>query len=427
LPKRSKVGKVDIIMKLIADLHLHSKYSRATSKEMNLEVMSLWSKFKGIDILGTGDFTHPLWFGELEQKLEEQEKGFFKLKSGKENVYFLLTSEISCIYSKGGRLRKIHLVLIAPSLEVVRKINNTLAGRGNLFSDGRPILGMDAKELCKIVLDISSEVIIVPAHVWTPWFSLFGANSGFDSVEECFEEITPNIFAIETGLSSDPQMNWRLFELDKMAIISNSDAHSPSKLGREATVFDIEPNFDSLRAALKNPKEGNEILYTIEFYPEEGKYHYTGHRNCNVIQSPEETIKNGATCPNCGKKLTVGVMHRVQELANRPEDYKDTKRPPFKSLVPFLEIIAESQGVLVGSKKVQSEYLNLVGRFKGEFNILLDEPIENIAKENEKVAEGIKRMREGNINISPGFDGVFGTVKIWQETEQLKRKQSSLF
>ncbi len=414
-------------MKLVADLHLHSKYSRATSKEMNLEVMSLWSKFKGIDILGTGDFTHPLWFGELEQKLIEKEKGFFKLKGSKENVYFVLSAEISCIYSKGGRIRKIHLVLLAPSLEVVRKINNSLAGRGNLFSDGRPILGIDAKELCKIVLDISSEVIIIPAHIWTPWFSLFGANSGFDSVEECFEELTDNIFAVETGLSSDPQMNWRLSNLDKMAIISNSDAHSPSKLGREATVFDMEPNFNSLRRALESPKEGSEILYTIEFYPEEGKYHYTGHRNCNVVQSPEETKKSGATCPTCGKKLTVGVMYRVEQLADRPTDFKDSKRPSFKSLVPLLEIIAESQEVLVSSKKVQSEYLKLVSRFKSEFNMLLDEPLENIAKENQKLAEGIKKMREGNINISPGYDGVFGTVKIWQEAEQAKQKQSSLF
>lgn len=414
-------------MKLVADLHLHSKYSRATSKEMNLETLALWSRFKGIDVLGTGDFTHPLWFGELEQKLEEKERGFFKLKNKKDSPYFVLSTEISCIYSKNGRLRKIHIVLLAPSFETARKINNILTGRGNLFSDGRPILGMDAKELAKIVLDISPEIVIIPAHIWTPWFSLFGSNSGFDSLEECFEEFSDNIFAVETGLSSDPQMNWRLKQLDQRSIISCSDAHSPAKIGREATVFDVEPNFSSIRGALKNPKDGEKILYTIEFYPEEGKYHYTGHRNCGVVQSPEETKQKGATCPQCGRKLTVGVMHRVEQIADREASFEDAKRPPFKSLVPLLEIIAESQDLQPNSKKVQSDYLKLISRFKNEFNILLDEPIENIRRENEKIAEGIKRVREGKLSISPGFDGVFGKVKIWKNIEEIKQKQSSLF
>lgn len=414
-------------MKLVADLHFHSKYSRATSREMNLENIAMWSRFKGIDVLGTSDFTHPLWFGELEQKLEETEEGFYRLKGKSDSPFFVLSSEISCIYSKNGRLRKIHIVILAPSLEDARKINNALTGRGNLFSDGRPILGMDAKELAQLVLDASPGAIIIPAHIWTPWFSLFGANSGFDTAEECFEDLIPQIFALETGLSSDPQMNWRLSQLDKMAIVSSSDAHSLSKLGREATVFDISPNFSSMRQALKNSREGEKILYTIEFYPEEGKYHYTGHRNCNVVQSPEETKEKGATCPVCGKRLTVGVMHRVEQLADRSSDYQDENRPPYKSLVPLLEVIAESQEVQPTSKKVQSDYLKIISRLKSEFNILLDEPLENIAKENEKLAQGIEKMRSGNINIAPGYDGVFGTVKIWQEAEEIKQKQDSLF
>jgi len=414
-------------MKLVADLHLHSKYSRATSREMNLETLALWARLKGINILGTGDFTHPLWFGELEQKLTEKEDGFYQLKEKAQDIYFVPSAEISCIYSKNGRLRKIHLVVLAPSLEDVRKINNALTGAGNLFSDGRPILGMDVKELARIILDVVPGAILMPAHIWTPWFSLFGANSGFDSLEECFEDLTPNIFALETGLSSDPQMNWRLSQLDKLSIVSCSDAHSPSKIGREATVFDIEPNFNSLKNALRNPDEKEKILYTIEFYPEEGKYHYTGHRNCNVVQSPEETKEKGATCPACGRKLTIGVMHRVEQLADRPADYQDEKRPPFKSLVPLLEIIAESQGLQTNSKKVQSDYLKLISKLKSEFNILLDEPIENIAKEDQDIAEGIRKIREGKINIAPGYDGVFGVVKIWQEAEEIKQKQSSLF
>lgn len=416
-------------MKLVADLHIHSKYSRATSKEMNLEVLNSWTSLKGIDILGTGDFTHPVWFKELEQKLEETSEGFYKLKGGKnKNIHYVLTSEISCIYSKNNRVRKIHLVVMVPKLDEVKKINIKLSSIGNIHSDGRPILGLDAKELAKIILDISPQAIIMPAHIWTPWFSLFGAKSGFDTVEECFDELSKNIFAIETGLSSDPQMNWRLSQLDKMAIISCSDTHSPLKLGREATVFDIKPNFSSLRNAMKNPKKHEEILYTIEFYPEEGKYHYTGHRNCNVVLSPEEVKKRGATCSVCGKLLTVGVMDRVEKLADRPFGFEDKKRPPFKSLVPLIEIVAESFGVLSQSKKVKEEHLRLIKIFNGEFNILLDEPIKNIQKENEKVADGILRMREGRIAIAPGYDGVFGKVKIWGKEEgHPKQKQNLLF
>lgn len=415
-------------MKIVADLHIHSKYSRATSPKMNLEALAVFSRLKGIDLMGTGDFTHPIWFSELENKLKEKSKGLYIIDDKKPTVYFVPTAEISCIYSKNGSVRKIHIVVIAPSLEDAKKINEKLAKRGNLLADGRPILGIDAKDLTQLILDVSPESIVIPAHIWTPWFSLFGSKSGFDTLKECFEELTPEIFAIETGLSSDPQMNWRLSQLDNISIISNSDCHSPSKTGREATVFEMEPNFQSLRNALKSPKDGEKILYTIEFYPEEGKYHYTGHRNCNIIQSPEDTEKGGTTCPVCKKPLTVGVMHRVDELADRPRDYVAKDRPPFKSLVPLLEIIAEQMGIVtVSSKRVQAEYAKLIKQFESEFNLLLEEPIGNINKYDEKLADGIKRMREGNINLAPGYDGVFGKVKIWGGTKTPKKSQDSLF
>lgn len=417
-------------MKIVADLHIHSKYSRATSPNMNLEVLTAWSRLKGIDLMGTGDFTQPDWYQELTCKLKETEKGsgFYTIDKKKPLIYFVPTAEISCIYSKGGKVRKIHIVLIAPSLEAAGKINEELNKIGNLKSDGRPILGLDAKKLVEIVLKVAPKTIIMPAHIWTPWFSLFGSKSGFDTLEDCFEEYTSEIFAIETGLSSDPQMNWRLSQLDKISIVSCSDCHSPSKTGREATVFDISHNFESLRNALKNPKEGEKILYTIEFYPEEGKYHYTGHRDCQIVQSPEETQKSGTTCPVCRKTLTVGVMHRVDELADRTLDYQDKSRPPYKSLVPLLEIIAEAQGIgSTQSKKVQEEFLKVIKEFKSEFNVLLDEPIKNIDKYDKKLAEGIDKMRNGKINIAPGYDGVFGKVKIWQGMELPKKSQESLF
>ena len=405
-------------MKIVADLHIHSKFSRATSPNMNLEILTAWSRIKGISLMGTGDFTQPTWFSELEKKLKETRKGsgFYTIDNKEPEIYFVPTAEIACIYSKNGKCRRNHIVLIAPSLVDAKRINEVLGKRGNLVSDGRPILGMDSEILAKTVLDVAPNTIIMPAHIWTPWFSMFGSNSGFDSVEECFESQTKNIFAIETGLSSDPEMNWRLSQLDKMSIVSNSDCHSPSKTGREATVFEIDPNFASLRNALKNSKKGEEILYTIEFYPEEGKYHYSGHRNCNYVQSPKDATKDGTICPVCKKPLTVGVMHRVEELADRPFGYKDKNRPLYKSLVPLLEIVAESMGIVsTTSKKVHEEFLNIIKKFNTEFNVLLDEPLKNIAKYDKRLADGIKRMREGNINIIPGYDGVFGKVKIWKD------------
>lgn len=405
-------------MKIVADLHIHSKFSRATSPNMNLEVLTAWSRIKGISLMGTGDFTQPTWFSELEKKMKETKNGsgFYTIDNKEPQIYFVPTAEISCIYSKGGKVRRNHIVLIAPSLRDAKKINDVLGKKGNLVSDGRPILGMDSEVLVETILSVAPDTIIMPAHIWTPWFSMFGSNSGFDSVEECFGKQAKNIFAIETGLSSDPEMNWRLSQLDGISIVSNSDCHSPSKIGREATVFDIEPNFKSLRNALKNPKKGEEILYTIEFYPEEGKYHFTGHRNCNYVQSPEVAAKEGTICPICKKQLTVGVMHRVEELADRPFGFKDKKRPPYKSLVPLLEIVAESMDIKsTSSKKVHDRFLEVIKEFGTEFGVLLDEPLEKIKNFDEKLADGIRRMREGKINIKPGYDGVFGVVKIWED------------
>ncbi len=428
-------------MKIIADFHIHSKYSRATSPQMNIENLIKWAKIKGINLLGTGDFTHPAWFSELKEKLEPIGNGLFKPKNvqfkqteqlnsfNKRNdlTYFVLTSEISCIYSRNNQVYKIHLLVFAPSFEIVAEINKKLGDIGNLYADGRPILGLDAKELVKIVLDISKDCFIVPAHIWTPWFSLFGANSGFNSLQECFEELSPYIRAIETGLSSDPAMNWRISELDQIGIISCSDSHSPSKIGRESCFLETDLDYKSVCDALSGRKP-DKLLYTVEFFPEEGKYHFTGHRNCNVVRSPQDTKKRGDLCSECGKKLTVGTMYRVEELSDRPEGYVPENSPSFKSLVPLEEIIAEIEEKQTGTKTVLDEYLKLINLFQNEFNILLEEPIENIEKVNSKVSDSIKRVREGKVNISPGYDGVYGKVSIWKEGEKkTKEKQISMF
>src|SRR4030042_522862 len=307
-------------MKFVADFHLHSKYSRATSRDMDLENLDKWAKIKGIKVLGTGDFTHPEWLKSLKEKLERPSPALFKLKGVKSDTRFILTAEISCIYSKKEKVRKIHIVIFAPSFEVVDKINVQLGWVGNLKSDGRPILGLDAKELAKIVLDASPDCLVVPAHAWTPWFSIFGSKSGFDSVEECFEEYSKYIFAGETGLSADPKMLWRMSDGRKITLISNSDAHSPQKIGREANVFDTEISYPAIIEAIKT-KNPQKFLYTVEFFPEEGKYHFDGHRNCEVKFSPAETKRYGSLCPVCGKPLTVGVLNRVEELADREEGF----------------------------------------------------------------------------------------------------------
>jgi len=405
-------------MRLVADFHIHSKYSRATSPLMDLYNLDKWAKIKGINILGTGDFTHPEWIKEIKAQLKPAEKGLFCVKNAPANaVRFLLTSEISCIYSKSGKVRKVHMIIFAPSIEAVEKINLKLASIGNLKADGRPILGLDAKELVKIALDADEKCLIVPAHIWTPWFSVFGSKSGFDSLNECFEDYSKHIYAVETGLSSDPKMNWRLSQLDNIALISNSDAHSLPKIGREANVFDAELNYKSIVEAIKT-KDKKKFLYTIEFFPEEGKYHYDGHRVCNLSLAPVQSKKYNNICPRCSKPLVIGVLNRVEELADRPEEIIPENAIPFKSLIPLEEIIADSLGVSVGSKNVVKYYDKLIKNLGDEFKILLDSSEREI-KENSlpEIADGIVRVRAGKVAIEPGYDGVYGKIKIFSDKE----------
>ena len=415
-------------MKFIADLHVHSKYSRATSSQADLGNYAKSAKEKGILVVGTGDFTHPQWLQEIKEKLEPAEEGLFKLKNSDNPTRFLLSTEISCIYSKNGAVRKIHLVILAPSIEAVEKINTQLGWIGNLKADGRPTLGLDAKELLKIVLNICQDCLVIPAHIWTPWFSLFGSRSGFDSIEECFEEYSKYIYAGETGLSADPKMCWRISELDKITLISNSDAHSPQKLGREANVFDTELSYYAIIDAIKK-KNKEKFLYTIEFYPEEGKYHYDGHRNCGVRVSPKEAKKYNNVCPVCGRPLTLGVLHRVEDLADREEGFVPENAISYKSLVPLQEIIAEAISQTPGTKEVLKEYHNLIDQFNNEFNVLLNVKEEDLKSQTlPEIVEGIIRVREGKVNIEPGYDGVFGKVRIFQEEEVQKYSaQKTLF
>ncbi len=403
-------------MKFAADFHIHSKYSRATSPSMDLESLDKWAVIKGVKVLGTGDFTHPEWLKNLKEKLDPAETGLFKLRNLVSQTRFILTAEISCIYSKGGKVRKIHIVVFAPSFEVVDKINAKLNQIGNLRADGRPILGLDVKELAKIVLDADENCLVVPAHAWTPWFAIFGSRSGFDSIEECFEDYSKYIYAIETGLSSDPKMNWRLSQLDKITLISNSDAHSAPKIGREANIFDTEINYYSIIEAIKQ-KNKSKFLYTIEFFPEEGKYHYDGHKDCNLRLSPKESKKYNNICPICAKPLVIGVLNRVEKLADRPENFAPENAIPFKSLIPLQEIIAESLGVTVASKQVDKFYNNLTKNLGSEFEILLESERINLEKYSlPEIAEGIIRVRDGKVNIEPGYDGVFGKIKIFSHS-----------
>jgi len=423
-------------MKIIADLHFHSRFSRAVSQQMNIPTISLWAQKKGIELVTTSDFTHPLWLRELQMNLKEVGEGIYSYGSIENNIKFLLTTEISCIYSKGGKGRRVHLLVFAPNFSIVEKFNKEMVLRGaNLLSDGRPITGLTAKNVLEIAFSLDENCLIVPAHVWTPHYSVFGSNSGFDSLEECFEELTEHIKAIETGLSSDPAMNWRVQELKGRSLVSFSDAHSPSKMGREATIFDVpEISYLQIKKAIAQEDKDCKIASTIEFYPEEGKYHYTGHRNCHVCYSPNEARKRGLVCPICGKRLTVGVSSRVEELSRGNEvktetrkdsngvlwiKNKDFEKPPYVMIVPLLEIISEAFETGVQSQSVQTMYDNLISSFDGEFNVLLKTDLEEIRKfAGEKVVEGISKVRNGDILINPGYDGTFGKVKIWKEKEE---------
>lgn len=410
-------------MRIIADLHIHSSYSRATSKEMLIDSLALWAKIKGIDLIGTGDFTHPGHFASIEEKLEPTGDGLFALKDktpSKNPVRFMLTAEVSNIFTQDGKTRKIHSLIFAPTLESARKMNAAFKSLGgNISSDGRPIFGFTAKDLLKIALDASPDAMLVPAHAWTPWFSIFGSRSGFDSIEECFGEYSEFIYAIETGLSSDPQMNWRLSRLDKVTLLSNSDAHSPSKLGREANAFDCRMDYYEIMEIIKK-RDHKKFLYTIEYYPEEGKYHSDGHRDCGVLMSPDQTCSASGICPVCGRNVTVGVLNRVSALSDRPIGYTPENAIPARHLVPLEEILSETIGAGVNTLKVQREYKRLVTEAGSEFNILLDldeDGINQIA--GDRLASAVMKVRSGEINISPGFDGEFGKISIFERPGQV--------
>lgn len=418
-------------MDFIADLHIHSKFSRATAKNLDLENLYIEAQKKGIQAIGTGDSTHPGWFAELKEKLEPAEEGLFRLResiarplekeipaSCRGIVRFMLESEISNIYKKGGATRKNHNLVFFPDFDSAERFNQKLDAIGNIKSDGRPILGLDAKRLLEILLETNPDNFLVPAHIWTPWFSLLGSKSGFDSIDECFEDLTPEIFAVETGLSSDPPMNWRVSNLDRVTLISNSDAHSPAKLGREANLFSTELSFSGIRNALKT---GNPETFrgTLEFYPEEGKYHLDGHRKCGVSLNPEQSSRLKGLCPSCGKPLTLGVLYRVNELADRREGEKPARHHPFMSIIPLDEIIAEVLNVGPASKKVRETLKRVIEKNGSEFAILKDIPIEELKKTGVPLlAEGIKKMRENDLHVLPGYDGEFGKVRLFESGEK---------
>ena len=395
-------------MRVIADLHLHSHYSRATSSDMNLPGLSRWAKIKGIDLLGTGDFTHPQWFRELVSHLRPAGEGIYEYEGTK----FLFSAEVAAVWSHEGKVRRVHFLLLAPSAEDAGRIAQALASFGNLSADGRPTLGISGEKLVEIVRLASPKAAIIPAHAWTPWWSIFGSNSGFDSLEEALGKMTSEVFAIETGLSSDPPMNWRLSALDRVSLVSFSDAHSPSRLGREACVFDLpELSYPALVDAIKE-KDPRRFLFTVEFFPEEGKYHYDGHRACGVVFSPEETRRHGGKCPVCGKPLTVGVMHRVEELADRPPGARPEGAIPYRSLVPLQEIIAQVLGQEPETRGVVAQYLKVVQHFGTEFRVLLDIPSAELEEAFPRLGKALEKVRRGELVIRPGYDGVYGEIRI---------------
>lgn len=426
-------------MAYVADLHIHSRFSRACSRDLNIPNLAKWSEYKGIDLMGTGDCLHPLWQEELKASLKDMGNGTYQHG----NTKFILTTEIACIYSEKGRVHRIHILLFLPSIDSAKKLSEVFSKKGlNLSSDGRPIFGLTSKEFCEVVLREVPDALIVPAHIWTPWFSLFGSESGYDKFSDCFGEFSEQIYGVETGLSSEPAMNWRVKDLDEKSIVSFSDAHSLPRLGREVTIFNGEAGFEGLTKALKN----QDLVGTIEFFPEEGKYHYSGHRNCNIVYGPQDLKEKGEICPVCKRRLTIGVIQRVEDLADRTSDelgvMRDEsgvikskqfpKRAGFRMLVQLEEIIAEALKSSVSSQRVKNEYIKLVTTLDTELKILTKLKIEDIAKKSgEKIAEGVKRVREGKLSIKPGFDNTYGVVKIWDEEEEgLKRpkeEQMGLF
>ena len=417
-----------MLMKMIADLHIHSRFSMATSKEGTPENLDFWARKKGISLIGTGDFTHPVWREELKERLVSEGNGLYRLrdeyvkeesrKFPGEGTRFVVSGEISSIYKKNGKTRKVHNVILLPGLEAADAMAQRLEKIGNIHSDGRPILGLDSHDLLEMMLDVCPEGILIPAHIWTPHFSVLGAKSGFDSVEECFEELAPYIHALETGLSSDPAMNWRISKLDRYQLVSNSDAHSPSKLGREANLLDIDCSYEGLYRAIQT---GEGLEGTVEFFPEEGKYHFDGHRKCGVSLSPVEAERLGGICPVCGKKLTMGVDHRVEQLADRAEGFVKKDGKKYESLVPLPEVISTCMGYSAASKKVQGCFEQMIQTLGTEFDILRNVPSEDIKScAGERIAEGIENVRTGNVKRIPGYDGNSKLyIKNYQYAEKL--------
>lgn len=439
-------------MKLYADLHIHSHFSRATSRDLDLEHLYLSAQQKGVGLVGTGDFTHPGWFAEISEKLVPSpgEEGLFRLRpdlaravdeklppSCRADVRFVLTVETSHIYKKDGAVRKVHNLVVAPSFAAAAAINTRLGRLGNLTSDGRPILGLDSRDLLEIVLQEGQGGFLIPAHIWTPHFSVFGSMSGFDTLEACYGDLTPHIFALETGLSSDPAMNWRISALDRFTLVSNSDPHSPGKLGREANQLDIDPSFPALREALEGC-DPRRFLGTIEFYPEEGKYHLDGHRPCQVRQTPAERAQQGGVCPGCGGRVTVGVLSRVEALADRPADWtpRHERARPFTNLVPLPEVLGEVLGVGAGAVSVRRVFHRVLAGLGSELHILRDAPLEDVVRaageDGALLGEALRRMRAGQVHFAPGYDGVYGVVRLFAEGERERRSsaqkgQGSLF
>ncbi|MCG3121571.1 MAG: ATP-dependent DNA helicase Rep [bacterium] len=428
-------------MKFVADLHLHSHFSRATSKQLNLEHLHKWAQRKGVTVVGTGDFTHPGWLDEVEKKLAPAEDGLFRLqdefarvtqaevpKACRNEVRFMLTTEISNIYSRLGKVRKVHNLIFSPSIAAARKIQARLETIGNIRSDGRPILGLDSRDLLEITLEADPLAFFIPAHIWTPWFSMLGSKGGFDAVTDCFADLTPHIFAVETGLSSDPPMNWRLRQLDPFTLVSNSDAHSPQKLAREANLFDTELSYRAIFAALQDPHNPG-FRGTLEFFPEEGKYHYDGHRLCKTRLHPEETKKHQGNCPVCGKPVVVGVMARVEELADRAEGEKSPRARPYHNIIPLPEIIGDAKNQKAATKAVDEIFIKLLHGLGNELFILQEAPLADIERVGGSViAEGIRRMRAGEVKIAAGYDGEYGTIHLFSpaERERLTRQVSLL-
>jgi uncharacterized protein (TIGR00375 family) len=433
-------------MQIVSDFHLHSRFSRAVSPQMNLTNISLHAKQKGIALLTVSDFTHPVWLKEIRAQLVESGEGVYTLKddASENKTQFIFSTEISCIYKQGNKLRRVHNLIFAPNIQKAEAIQKALLAKGaNLTADGRPIIGLSSKALLELVLSIDESCFLIPCHIWTPHFGVYGSASGFESLDECFEDLAPYIYGIETGISSDPEMNWQISELQHRSILSFSDAHSLPKMGREATVLELSSvTYPHILSAIKRNSTENYVAYTIEFYPEEGKYHFSGHRKCGVSNGPDEIRAGNNNCPVCGRKLTEGVLYRLQELADFTKIITRKKQdkagvlwfldstenhPPFVKLVPLLEIIAESFGIGVGSKKIQSEFTRLCETLGSEIEILLHLSLATIQQTaGEKIAEGIGKVRKGELVISPGFDGEYGKVTLWEENEKNVISQLSL-